>query len=208
MKKIVKSYCEIIKPVKLYLDDLTEIVEILKGACEEVCIQIEDVQLDDLDEISSLRKEVIFDISVRGYEPYVSVEMKPHTIHLYIQEDTPESRGLLEKVKTVLLRCRRFTLFLDNAPYIFGTLLGFSIGIFVILKERPMVFGILNLALFMAVVLSFKFVFNEKLKHYTTVVLKYKIETPGFFKRNKDRILLALISASIGAIVTYILTLL
>jgi len=55
MKKIVGHHSEDLKPVKLYLDDLEEIIDILEaGSCKNITIQVGDIQLDSLNEIKEL----------------------------------------------------------------------------------------------------------------------------------------------------------
>ena len=204
MKKVTQSHGENTKPVKLYLDDLEEIIEILKGACDEIEIQCGDMMLDSLDELLILKKEVLHDLKICGRKPYISADMSPRGIWLFISEDTAESRGLFEKVKTILLRCRRpFTWFLHNS-FLTGiawplTLLGAVYGFKVQSKFMIALFGILFvLSIFWAI-----YGFQDWSRRYTVVIPKHRIESPGFAKRNRDKILLAVISALIGAMVTY-----
>ncbi|OGW51895.1 MAG: hypothetical protein A2Y81_06770 [Nitrospirae bacterium RBG_13_43_8] len=152
------------------------------------------------------RKELLHDIRITGRHPYISVEMEPNQIWLYISEDTPESRGLFEKIKAVLLRWRRrFTWLLHNS-FLNGiastlTMVGAVLGF----RVQSRFLSVLIIALSLVCIFWAVYGFQDRTKRYTVIVSKHRIETPGFVKRNRDSILLAIISALIGALLTYFL---
>ena len=206
MKKILQSYGESIRPVRIYLDELEDIIGFLDGTCEEIVIQCGNMLLDNLDELSTLNKELVHDLTIRGKRPYVSLDMKPDDIWLNIGEDTPVSRGLFEKIKAVLVRCRRpFTRILHSG-YFVGFALGLSInGVAYGIYKEFKVLVALSLVLFAVSVFWTFYGFQDWRKRYTVVVLKHRIESPGFGKRNRDKIVLVIISALMGALITYFL---
>jgi hypothetical protein len=206
MRKAIGSYGEELKPVCLYLDDLKEIVSILEGTCEKIDIQTDDVLLDSLDEIGDLKKEILNNLTISGKNPYVSLSMQPYRIWLYIHEDTPESRGLFQKVKLVLVRCQR-----PLARILHNTALsGLSSWIWILtgvaaikLKSR-----LLGLCVGLLFILSTVWVFYG-IRYYDRrsiiVVPKNRIDSPSFVKRNLDKIIVGLVCAIIGALITYLL---
>ena len=207
MKKVPQPHGKRLKPVKIYLDDLEEIIDCLKNTCQEIEIQSGENLLDDLDELPALNKEVLHDLRITGRKPYISVDMKPHQIWLYIAEDIPKSRGLFEKIKATLCRRRRLLAPLLHNSFLVGVSLSLTIwGLIIGLKMQSAflvsLFGVfLLLCVFWGI-----YGFKDQTQQYTVIIPKYRIESPGFMKRNRDNIILAVISALIGALMTYILT--
>jgi hypothetical protein len=194
------------KPVRLYLDDLQEIVGFLEEPCDRVEIQTGDKVLDSLDELQSLKKEVLHKLKISGWAPYISVDMSPNQIWLYIAEDTPESRGLFEKIKTVLVRCQRPLSGLFHSSSLVGlawplTIWGVVLGLKVDSVFLASMFGVLFLLTIAWAICGFR----DWTRRFTAVVPKHRVDSPGFLKRNKDKILLSIISALIGALVAYAL---
>lgn len=208
MKKVAQAYSEYLKPARVYLDDLEEIVGILRETCDEVIIQAGDCLLDDLNELGQLRKEVLHDLKISGSQPDVSVDMRHSQIWLYISEDTPKSRGLFEKIKEILVRCKRpFAGLLQNT-FLMGTALAFTFcGIICAIVVKSCFLIVCFAFLFSLSILWNVYGFQERSNRYTIVVLKHRIDNPNFLGRNRDKIILMIISAFLGALVTYFLTL-
>lgn len=206
MRKVVGSYGEEIKPVRLYLDDLKEIVSILEGSCEEVDIQTDDVLLDSLDEIGDLKKEVLNNLTISGRNPYVSLSMQPYHIWLYIHKDTPQSRGLFQKVKLVLVRCQRpLAHILHNTAL---SVLSSWIWILTVMAAIALKSRLLGLCAGLFFILSIVWIFYS-IRYYDRrsiiVFPKNRIDSPSFVKRNFDKIIVGLVCAIIGALITYLL---
>ena len=91
MKKIIKGRGEFLKPVKLYLNDLEHIRDILRESSLDVKISTGDYVFDSLDELPQLRKEYLTEFKMSIQEPYVSVDFRSDEIWLYIEQDNPVS---------------------------------------------------------------------------------------------------------------------
>ncbi|NLX13477.1 MAG: hypothetical protein GXY44_07470 [Phycisphaerales bacterium] len=185
------------------MGDIEEIIDILKGTCEAIEIRVENMILDDINELTELKKEQIYDIHIHGQRPYICLDMLHYTIWLSIAEDTPESRGLFEKIKSVLIRCRRPLSWLLH-PVVIGGAMGASI---VLLGQSGLKSGsrfhvVLFAILFGLYVFWFAYAFHDWSRHYTIIIAKHRIDSPGLVKRNADKIILAAISAIIGAMIT------
>lgn len=209
MKKIIPSRSEDLKSARLYLDDIKEIFEILFNSAENVTIETKNYMLDSMEDFTELHEEKIHDITLSSQEPYVTVKFSPSRISLYIGKDNNESRGIFEKIKKILIKCERpFTWILHNSvaytlcTYLFFCLIGFSIAI------KDAFLSVYFSLLFILCLLWAIYGWNDRFYHFSTIILKYRINYPSFIKRNKDRIIIALISAVVSAILTWILSLL
>lgn len=113
-KRIKKAF----SPVKLYLDDIEEIVNLLKKISEDVQIETsthEKVQLSDLR--SNLNENIAYDIELKTYNPYVSIETedfgifgKVFSMHAADGDDEMVI-GVLDKISRILRRNRIWYLF-------------------------------------------------------------------------------------------------
>lgn len=206
MKKIIQSYGEHIAPVRVYLDDIQEIIGILRDSCEEVLIQTSNNQLDNVDELVSLRKDMLHDLKIYGRRPYISIDMEPNQIWLFVSEDTPESRGLFEKVKVVLLKCTRPFTWLLHSSFLNGIAWPLTIlGAVLSWRMNSNLLTAFFAILFLLCVLWVVYGYYDRFNRYTVVVPRHRIDSPNFLKRNTDKIVLAIISALIGALVSYVL---
>lgn len=206
MKKIAQSLGEHFRPVKLYLDDIEKIIETLSQVSSKVSISTEDYALDDAQQLASLKQEQITYLHISLHEPYISLELKPSNIWLFAAEDEPISRGLFEKIKQILLkRERKFARIVHN-----GSLMGLLIGASLVL----LVWGIAVsniLIIFVSIawlILSVAFTwygYQDQFKKYSIIIPKYEINAPSFWKRNSDKILLMILSAIFGGLVSLVL---
>ena len=68
MKKLAKTRSEHFYPVKLFIDDIESIVDIIKETTnEKIHIQTADYAINDLSELSEIPEEEICDLEIRTY---------------------------------------------------------------------------------------------------------------------------------------------
>lgn len=212
MKIKKQAHSERLTPVVLYLDDLERILEVLKGASEAVEISTLEYELGSLDEITNIQKETLSSLSIAIRNPYLSLEFKPYEISLFISEDTPISRGLFEKIKQLLHnRRRKLSWLITNdwvwvlAPY----LIALPLGWFVVqgILSNNMHDVLLGCALAVPGTVLYWWTWQVSSNKYSIIHLRRRTELPSFWKRNKDEILIAAISAIVGSIVGSLITL-
>ncbi len=203
MQKLTKSHGEHLRPVTLYLEDLEHIVDVLSEVSDKVSISTGDYALEDLKQLTELKRESINELSLSIKEPYVSLDLMPNSIWLYISKDDAVSRGAFEKIKQVLLQSRRpFTGLLHESSF---TGLLSAVGFY------PLIYGIVRgnwlfitvgIALIAMGIIWFWYGFQDKFKRFSVIIPRYKSQAPSFFKRNSDAILLSIISAIAGGLIT------
>lgn len=182
LKKIEKHLGEHLKLVKLYYDDLLEIYE---------------YELESIEEILSIKKPFITNLSIMLYEPVVSVGFKNSSIWLYASDDTPLQRGLYEKIKTILVKRQRLFAPFFQSSIASGVFTGTST--WWLFTDTYKYVGII---IFCLGLLWMYFGHKSQFHYYSLIVPLHRTDKPSFFERNKDQLFLALISAIIGGIIT------
>lgn len=209
MEKLVKCISEKAKPVELFLDDLKIIIDIFSAVSTDIKIKTPYFKFKNVDELLSLEKEKIYQLSIRCNEPYISLDFQPNGIHIYAAEDTPSQRGVVEQIKHHLKkRKRKFAFILHSS------LSGVFTGLFV----APLMFIVINFQgiNYNLIGLSFFFLFfgllwsiignKDYLNRFSRIYLKKRINQINFIQRNKDQIAIAVLSAFISAVFTFVAT--
>lgn len=204
MQKKIRSHGEVLKPVTLYLDDLEKIVDILRQVSDSAEISTKETILSNLNELTKLKRESLNELYIRLDEPYISLNLMPNTIWLFIGKDEPISRGLFEQIKHVLGRRTCSCAWLINSPWIMGLLLGIGINLFSPGIAEGNWLDVASGGFIICLsILLFLYGYNRKFRKYSIIIPKYRSEAPSFFKRNADAILLNIISAILGGIITF-----
>lgn len=208
MYRRTKSHHKHIKPVRLYLDDVEEICKILHEVTESVQLITEDYLFEEPEQLAELRKDYITDLEIRSSNPFISVDLKPGKGWLYIAKDEPASRGVFEKVMQFLEERRyplwRFTTF--PSILLFSSCLGLSLAFLLVLATGILELGLPVIVVSAVGVLVFVLLILHGVeissKKYSVVFLTHRANAQPFLKRNRDQIILALISAILGGLVT------
>lgn len=186
----------------LYLDDLKVIANAVSSIGESLEITCGNFELESVDEIDELAKRQTgtrFDaIYIKSYRPHMTIDLIPYGVTAYIGEDTPQLRGVVHKVEEVIKsRQRKYFEALHNAPMIIlmlGAFLNFA------QKEYATAATYLGLCF-----VSIFFIVGIEMKHKLVVHTYPKNEVTSFFKRRKDELILAAISALLGGVVVILL---
>lgn len=207
MDKKKKSYRVELPPLVVYFDEIEEIIDCLKELSTEISIETENYSLSDISELKEINKNQINQLEIRSRDPYISVDLGKSSASIYISEDNAAERGVLEKIRLLLERRKRKLAWLAHSSFLSGATTGASSWFFLfgaMNRDLTLIMqGILLLALGV-----FWMVFGHKnqFKQYSIIFTSSKEQTPGFLVRKKDDIIVALISGSIGALITYFLT--
>jgi len=207
MKRVGKSQLEKLKPVFLYKDDISDLLEIFNRGCEKVEIEASGYALDDISEIESLSNEVINELRIQGREPYVSLHFKPNDIYLYIDEDTHHQIGVFEEIKSYVHSKRRKLSWLTQSSIAPGILFGTAFQFIPIEKDEVTVYSVsLVLSMFALAIFWGWWSINYSFKNYSIIYTKRSRKDGNFIQRKKDDLLLVFISASVGSAITLLMT--
>ncbi|MBU4266986.1 MAG: hypothetical protein L6243_07610 [Candidatus Altiarchaeales archaeon] len=208
MKKLRKEIMVCLSPVKLYPNDIKEIVEILKNeGCRDIELQTEDYELK-LNELEDIDKTFINFLRIVGRQPYIMVEVGRNT-HIFSTEDTTVTCGIVKKIEDVLIKNKRsflnlvynrwssIVLVLSGNLLMLTSMLG---GITIYNENVSVSIGVI-LTLIGISIMFLSFFWRPNI-----IILKSRREDIGFLEKNRDAIILSVLSAVFGGIVMYILT--
>jgi hypothetical protein len=193
----------------LYLDDLEEIVSILRKSTEEITIICGEYEYESLDElVKHLNADKCQGLEISTKSPYVHIEINRQAIDknvLYVGSDNREGKIIYYEICEVLLKKIRLLSHVFNKYFLWFvfTTLCILAPLAGLIKKHP-VFSQAGLAipitLLMLILVSFYFVFGPATKIY----LKRRSERSNFFVRKKDDLLLLVVGATIGAVITVV----
>lgn len=202
MERLQKSHREFLPPVCLCLEDIEAIIREIRGVAKEVRMETDEFALKDGTELENLGSSSIHELNLRSDQPDISLSLSPGSVCLAIGRDDAASRGVFEKIKTILRRCRRRILFWSDKVV---NLSGFVGGIIL----AGIIWALYNNKWFAAVLASALAIYilwmywtlRELSRHYSTIFIARRSAQLGFLQRNRDTILVAIISALVGGLV-------
>jgi hypothetical protein len=212
MEKIKKTIDRKLPPLVLYLDDIQELYEFLKGIAKKtVVIETCNYRLNSPDELSKLKEEKTNSIAFECNEPYLSVNLYESGGSILISKrdiGDNEAEGIAVNIERILLSRKRSVVFsIVSKPYFIGSLCGFSVFLALSSKNsESFILPLFSLASFIVTVCGFVFGYLFSLRWYNTVFFKLRKESPSFWKRNKDQIIVGVVTAVITAIITSFVT--
>ncbi len=199
---------ENLPPARLYLDDLKLIEERFRESSGEVEITVGDYALDSTQEIPEVSRSASHALKFWCRKPDVSLRFTRDQIYLGLYEDTAEAWGLASRVKDVLRHCRSFS----TRAYGFRwpAVVLWNVGVMGVLSNRIRNSLALSLSCWLFLCLGGTCIacWIYVSSNFAIIYPYRRSDNPGFFRRNKDRLVLALISALVGAALTAVVTVL
>jgi hypothetical protein len=198
---------EFLPPVRLYLDDITDICNVLHEVCKRIAIETPEYESIEPSELGNLPTQALREITITGFDPYISVRVRSRTLLLTAGGNDITSLGVMQKTKEVLLRRRRPILRWLTGNAGVRVSIGMSVITFVVLiaalttpgkpQVRYVVAGFLILG---AVTLGQMAVVWLAFRGANWVILVPRKQAPNFWQRNRDAIVVNVICAVIGAV--------
>jgi hypothetical protein len=137
-------------------------------------------------------------ITIRSFNPFISIDIEKDRIWLYIGEDDPVSVGIFEKIKKYLQKKKQILSWLKSV-FTIGMLLGFSLTLFfsgiISGNYRYSLIGLIGILGVIGIIF---------LVGKSEIYLINKCEKDSFLKRNAEKFLIGTISAALGGIITYL----
>ena len=207
MKRTAKIKSKYLEYLSLYLDDIEQILELLKDNCESITASCEGYELEhptEINEYKELSKEQFKTLQIKGDTPSVTVSMYQHTmssgVSVFIFGDDLKSLGLYTAIVDILKkRQNRFIYFYKSiSAFLLITALLAFILIYLVIKYNldPNVISVVCIVWF---TIHFITTTDMPWSRFTVKLNKeYSHQRTNFIIRNRDQIILLLIGALIG----------
>lgn len=193
MKKLDQSISQEYLPVKLHLNDLVEMQQILRESTKNYKLQSSGYIYDSIEELASnIGKHELFELEISSSEPYARIEFTRMWAKLYVGSSKLDSAGLFHNLHRILAKSRRRLWIM----YSYYTVWGLNILSFAATYVQSPWRSVFS---FSALTMVFWVLFI-RLRRHSTIILVSRDVPVTFWSRNKDEIIIALISAIMGAI--------
>jgi len=219
MKKRVRSIHHDFGPVRLYLNDVRSVLnameelpngpEIEIQTAEYTVSSIKELRELALGELEYLKLSCSAPDSPESYgERNVSLVIDSRSARLYGSDNGVVVRGVVSSIKQLVTPLRCKWRWVDEFAY-FTTLLASAVGLLILggmaLHVPVLVYVGYGLIGLMVVGVVLRLVTRSQRE--SIVILAEEHELPSFWQRNRDQILLILISGGVGLVVGIISTL-
>jgi hypothetical protein len=203
LERVSNKSFEDFPPTTLYIDDIKRIVDLFSEVCARVDVKAGEFKISDRSELNDLAAKFpsgrFPDIQIQGDKPYVSVDFRPYSIRAYISEDSLIQRALITGVREVVTQGKK-----RKADFGFNILfyVGIAAGTWQ-LAMKEYVVGLFLIGFSFSII---PLAIRSALRNNVIVHSKGRGEIKSFFERKKDDMVLAIVSAILGAVVSYALT--
>ena len=206
MEKLKQSISKDLPITLIYLDEVAELWNLLeqnKKEYGEIEVTTKEHKFQNIKEFQELPIEKIHNLKLHLSNPYISIDLSSYSTRLYASEDTNEIIGLVTKIEAILLKGkRRIVNFISN-PYLrifFGAPFGIILGL---LSKKDKLYIILTIGFLVLFLIIFSVVtFRLSSKQHSTIILSYRKNNKTFWNENKNQIILLIIGALVGTILT------
>lgn len=182
----------------IFLEDLEEIEGIFRAQCESLTIKTPGAEWESVGGLAATERGPLNEVEFVGRSPYVNLEMRPFDSRTYLSDTRdPQQRGIESMVRSVLTR--RGRLVRHDRVLIAGwiALAAGSVGVWGL--EHPWrwaAFAVGSLTLAAAQLQGSRL----RMRSYSLIHLRRAQDRDGFWERNHDQVVVALIGALAGAV--------
>jgi len=218
MKKLEKAWSKYYSSLKVFRDDIEEIAGIItsgleqkkdsKGLHNKIEIRADGFVLDNLSELGEFKDNYLreLELSTEEYPP-LRLSLTPKSADLRVcDSDDTTLMGIAMRIDAVLQKRRGF---LGRFNTIAGFII-FSVLFWGLIPLLPLLLASNHLIFFVISVLIIIFsavCYWRLYYHVSTICLRYSHDESNFFVRNKDAILLIIITAVVTALFSVLSTL-
>lgn len=198
MQKLDRPQTKDYGPLIMWASDLEYLFAELNN-CTGIEFVADDVKFESVDEFVEFSKgRNPSSVEITAGEPYLSIELYQRWARIYVSSSDLLASGLFLKIDSILSRCERKPRFFYQYAWVIGSVIVIP-NIFYLPPLKS--YDYLNL---WASVFAFSWMLYVAFIHlwrFSIVRPMHREESPGFFRRNIDAIVVAVIAALFGAIV-------
>ena len=215
MEPIKHTITERLPILRLYREDLDQLLAIFRSRCAKVTISDKENRYESLDEMKTYVGGLIKDLDIRGESPYVHfllnqsevVSGSPSTRIFYYnelrtEELSDDAEMLFYKLRDFLLQHRAPKL---RPSYLIGALIGaISCILFLYVDREVFRRGQISLGFLISLLTTVGAIIASALGG-NELRLETRVNSPSYWKRNKESFITTAVTSTIGGIVGYLI---
>ena len=190
-----KSFTRSYRPVVIWLEDLAEIVSTLKQIAEDVQTSTEDYHFTTVEEVKEhFGSQTQFEMEITSSRPYVRLELARLRVELHVSTG-PKSAQLFHDIDVVLARRQRSIVY--SWWWLVAILVAGAAAHFFPEQAGPIT------AVQAVFLVWYLWVMFITLRRTAVINLQRRSEARPFLERNKDQLILLLVGAVLGGLITF-----
>lgn len=197
MEKLDKSQSKDYGPLVVWANDLFDLLSELKDS-QDFELIADDVKFESIEEfIQESRGRNPSVVKIKVFNPYLTIDLYPRSARLYVSSSKLLALGLFLKIDKILSRCERKPRFCFSYAWVVGGAWVIP-NLFYLSQLKP--FDYLKIWVTIPTFAWMFFVGFIQLWRYSSIHPLRQEDRPSFIKRNTDSIIVAVISALLGAV--------
>ncbi len=197
-----------IQPVKLFRDELDEILSKMRSICSEIELFDDKHQFESLDDIKKNLGMTIRKLSIQGKNPSIRIDFGDMfgEVSLSVYSNEAAAIALFYELRDFLMQKRLFVSKI-NYSYVWnliGVVIGLTPSVLIFktqISNYPVIVYLLLAMLVMTVIL----IMLNLIKQKGSLLYLEPRHNVDFWKVNKDKIIVALVTAIFSSIVTLLI---
>ncbi len=196
-----------IPSVRLFYEDINSIIKIITDSCERIEISDGEYEFESIEELMRERGNNLKQLYISGHNPYISISFERgcSRTRLFASSENIVAEANFFKIRELLLQRKMWL------NHVFNPVTGFVAFLSLIILSTELVISmfpslLLWVSFYLLAILIPVFSFLFSCNFFNSISLNKAHESRPFWIRNKDAIILLIISVIIGGIVTWIVT--
>jgi hypothetical protein len=197
VKQVSQSKSVGLPPFELYVEDIVGLFEVMRGVAKDVRIEVAGYELESPDELNALSEKlsttVLHEFKIVASQPYLTLYCYPYSARFYISDQSLELVGVQTKISEIITS-RRQTLWWAMNPWVVPITGPMAIYV------GSQFSGWILSATAIITAATYWWIYRRTFHRYTILCLTSRKERVSFWVRNRDKIILVILSALLGAI--------
>lgn len=209
MEKLKKHICKEYLPVKIYVDDLEKIVAVLDDNSIKYSLETDNYKYDSLTElINATADRKTKNLKIQTSNPYMTIEFHKMWAKIYVSVDDMLTTGLFHKIDEIINQSRRLIPFFYSYSFVWLVNILLPIESALLNRDGKLFPEYIDTTLYILWVFWLARATYIRLVKHSSIQLIKKEHVSSFLQRKRDDLILALLSALVGAILGIIGTIL
>ncbi len=207
MKKIKREYQERYPIIRLYKNDVDDLIAVFEKSCQKIELKADEYELTDASQLNNIGKQMITELTIdgrleeRSFFDNIRLTLSKQNASLRIDDGANITySGMATQIRSILHRRAKIRVFLVSfKTFTIFLALNLIISAIIFVNRINILFNVLSLVALIILLIYFAWFLYIKTARVSVIFLVNEDKRPNFFTRNRDQIFLNMISAIFGA---------